>query len=120
MYFWQSNCQICEAEKSELDDNENHATRNKGAAATFVGKACFEGVYPGWEDEYENRDTPLPIFSMAGQPPRLNCVPSRVKRAEKALGIRLQSNSTWNFPFFDCYVQVSATVFFCIFEAYMD
>jgi hypothetical protein len=80
---------------------------------------CYEGVYPGWEDEYENRDTPLPIFSLAGQPPRLNCVPARVKKAEKALGIRLQSNSTWNFPFFDCYVQVSATVFFWIFEAFM-
>ncbi len=98
-------------DKSELDNNENHATRNKGAAATFVGKACFEGLYPGWEGEYENRDTPLPIFSLAGQPPRMNFVPSRVKRAEKALGIRLQSNSTWNLPFFDCYVQVIRSLF---------
>ena len=105
--FLQSNCQVCEVDKSELDDSNPHATRNKGAAANFVGKACYEGVFPGWQDEYADKDTPTPIFSLSGNPRRINFAPSRVKRAEKALGLRLQSNSTWNFPHFDCYVQVS-------------
>lgn len=83
-----------------------------------MGRACVEGVFPGWEAE---GDVPKQIFSIGGLPPKLLFSQDRVKMAEKACQVKLTSNATWIFPHFDCYVQVICKIrlnlyFVCIFD----
>lgn len=74
--------------------------------AKQVHDASLLGDYQGWEDDLPAGSQMKPIFSVSGLPQRLNFSLERVKKAEKKLGCKLLTNSTWLFPFFDCYVQV--------------
>ena len=79
--------------------------RNKVNVASQVLQASQEGLYPGWDEEQGSQGWPRPIFDRTGNQVKWSL--ERVKRAEKALGVKLVANSTWLFPHFDCYIQVS-------------
>jgi hypothetical protein len=90
----------------ELDDDQPHASRNKGSVATAINDAAFKGIFGGWESEGQGQDVPRPIFQHVGVPQKLTYSAERRKLAEKAVGCKLTPNSTWIFPHFDCYIQV--------------
>ncbi len=104
-FGFQSNCQTCEVPKAALDDQQPHGTRNKGHVAAQVYVASHEGIFPGWQQEQPEGSQPKPIFVRAGLPSRLTYSIERLKLAERNLGLKLSPNSTWIFPYFDCYVQ---------------
>ncbi len=105
----QSSCQTCDCSKADLADENPHDTRSKAGVARQVNNACFAGIFPGWQSE---QDVPRPIFTMVypprdhHRPPKVHWSIERLKLAERRLGVKLSSNSTWLFPHFDCYIQV--------------
>ena len=143
IYCHQGTCFTCDADKSELDDNEEHQIKDLHIMQALIRHSWDTGQYPEWnirEDEdgecncsvYIVNVLPIIVIDdhlcvragVSFHDPSVRSAPfldangrilndAAYKRAVGRLGHHVLTNATWVLPHFNCLVQVCAKCVGC-------